>query len=272
MPMSSLVKRIRMRIAVVGLALLMSALQLDASDRRSVSRPGEATERLLRQYEIETDTDSLLVLVREKPKSPWVASAISLLAWRRAEEALPLLREILVDSRYTEHRATIAWGLAKLGDSRGIEALERLLESARDEEVRLRLARSLADVARSRAGLAVAIELSRSTDAETRAASLRILVDYLVWPRTEESDISLDEIVEALFQLSRDPELSVRKQFVEYSSIAIRNGAPKKAILDRLRELCREDPSEALRADLERRLEHWAFSEGRIVEEGETCP
>lgn len=257
--------------AVVALALLLSTLGAEATDRSTPPQPGKAIEEMLRRYDVETDTKSLLALVREKPESPWMVAAISLLVWRGEEQALPLLRDLLVDRRYREYRSTIAWGVAKLGDTHGTEILERQLTAAQEDDTRLSLASKLADVG-SPAGLAVALELSSAPESETRAAAVPVLVDYLALTEGAKPEVSKDSILEALLRLSRDAELPVRKHFVEYSSIAIRNGAPKEAFLDRLRDMCRVDPDPELRTDLENRLLHWALSADRKVAKGEVCP
>ena len=258
-------------IVVVALALLTTRATVGATDRSTPPQPGQAMEEMLRRYGVETDTKSLTALVRERPESPWMVAAISLLVWRGEEQALPMLRELLVDPRYREYRATIAWGLAKLGDSQGIASLEGQIKSAQGDDARLGLASRLADVG-GRAGLLVALELSCAPESKTRASALPVLVDYLVLAGPDQPDVSKKDIVEALLRMSRDGEASVRKQFVQYSSIAIRNGAPKEAFLDRLREMCRQDPDAELRTDLEKRLSHWALSEDREVVKGEACP
>lgn len=271
MPVARPVQK-RLCPAMVLILLLLSAVSdALALDGSTVPKPGESVEVWLKANGVETDARSLVAHIRESPESPSVGFAILLLTLRRDSEARELFREIVVDPRFEEDRITIAWGLARLGEPSGASILENLLGATKEDEERLRLASRLADVGRV-SGFAAVVELSEDPDPEVRSRALEVLVDHLALTGSGEAKLEKEEVVKQILRLSRDAELLVRETFVRLYPVALWEGAPKTVILERLREMCREDPSENIRLDLQEKLNYWAFSEGRRVKEGERCP
>jgi hypothetical protein len=255
---------------ILVLVLWSVAPEALTSDRSSPSAAGEATEQWLRQNDIKTNPEALVLLVREHPESPFAESAILLLTLRKDPEARGLLHEIVNDPRFEESRIIIAWGLARLGEQVGVAVLGELLETTRDPEKRLRIASHLAE-AGSALGFAAAVELAGAPEPAIRARSLEVLVDHLSLAEAD-PELQIDDLFVEIFRLSDDPDRDVRAAFVRLSSTAIHEGLPKERTLERLREMCRGDADEEIRSSLQGALAHWAFSEGREVEEGQQCP
>ena len=261
-----------LRPAVVLILLLLSASSVaQVSEGSTVPKPGDSVEVWLKSNGVETDARSLVAFIRESPESPSVSFAILLLTLRRNPEARELFREIVADPRFEEDQSTIAWGLARLGEPSGASILESLLGAAKEDGIRLRLASRLADVGRVR-GFSTVVELSQDPEAEVRSRVLEIMIDYLAVTGCGEAKLEEEEVLKQILRLSRDTEAVVRETFVRLYPVALWEGAGKTEILERLREMCKEDPSENIRLDLQEKLNYWAFSEGRLVKDGETCP
>jgi len=232
---------------LISIVVLLSAILMALQDRpaRTAETPWHDLEAELRQQGKPTDARSLTRLAASESENEgtrWMA--IEVLGLRGDKQAIETMNALLRPSESRLIRESAALALARLGDRRGIAALEQMVGSAEDPERRLSLAGHLAEFG-SPVGYKYARQAALSETERLRYLSVGALVPFIPLEAAfKEERIDASDRLVALLQ---DKSPDVRQEVLLYLSLAVEKGLPIQRVRPQVESMTRQDKEPSLK-------------------------
>jgi hypothetical protein len=208
------------------------------------TRPGAFYERHLAYEGVDTDSSSLIAIVRENDKR-YLPQAIALLGFRKDERAVLVLIETLEFHEELYAREAAALALTRIGSQVGMEALKKFAQSSESWPRQLHLAAVLAEYGELSAFRFLAAA-SESDDPRKRLASMSGLAMSTPFDGSVFDGTEIDP-VRRLIELGKDDDREIRFRFLAQIGIAYDRGANPELFRSVVEEMADCDPDDQIK-------------------------
>jgi HEAT repeat protein len=226
-------------LAVLAVSLLGVCAQ---GQGRSDQPPWFDLESELNQRGVRTDSASLIDIARSNGAVGTRWMAIEILGLQKEQRAKEVLQQLLTTTNEPLLKETVALALARLGDPKGIPALEGLMRMSTDAERRIFMAARLAELGNA-SGYTYVAQAAAGNDPHLQYLSVGDLVSFL---RYETGSSGIDP-TNRLLTLLQHGDSKIRKEVLVHVALAITLGLPADRVRPIVEGLANEDRDESVR-------------------------